>query len=861
MKKLLSLILIFTLLLGVSGAAAPLYTYEEVIPISESITLRKVEAFYSGHNLAYSVIRADLSDENTSLRLLKSDKGATTLDTVGNLAKTEENVVAALNADFFSFHKGNQGFSLGIEVEDGTLLASPINPSTMATVSYMDDILSMSYLDFHCMVVAPNWQYSEVRHMNKHTAYYGDILLYTSDFADGMSPAPGGEVLEVVVEDGKIREFRRNMPPVAIPENGCVLVVSEGVNMFFANNFAVGDPIRFDYYITPNVKEADVAFGGGAMLVENGQARTTFSHTVDGYNPRSAIGTDKSGKTLYLVAVDGRQKGSRGMTMAELARLMQSLGCHTAVNLDGGGSTRMLASTVWEEDMHAVHAPTENRPVINAVGLTYTAEKSACAGILLESDKAAVGKGGSVEISAAAYDANMRPVEDAVTLSSKDGQIENGVFTPSHGGACTVEATCGGVREEIEIFVVDEICGMEAPRYLRLLKGETATLDLEVYDKDGHFVPCESLLGFTVSSSNPSVASFDGEKVVANGNGTAILSVSKDGAISYVSIAVGHYEETETMPLALLEEGRLAYAFSEETESAQLSLSKTAVLAKDANVVSVSFRTEADFAHAIHLALTDKNGEALLVPFTGSFEKGTWQQLSASIPKEAARPLRIDGICISRKEGGIDSGEIYLDALTYPVDTAFAFPTAPQNVYAVPASLPKTDFAVATKEDGTALLAGLVNDKTEKTLSAFAERALLESGLPFSVREGENALYITANTDKGSIRATDKNAWDKIADAIEKTTKPNVFLLCTASPFGDDAFENRVLCDYLASLSKNVFVISRGDGNTVKNIGGVYYFTVGTSSQESLSAAHIKSKQVLAFSLGETPSFAFQNLY
>ena len=90
--------------MGCPAYAAPLYSYEEVIPISESISLRKVQGFYGDHDISYSVITADLSDEHTALRLLKSDKGVDVLDTVGNLASGTENVVTAMNADFFSLH-------------------------------------------------------------------------------------------------------------------------------------------------------------------------------------------------------------------------------------------------------------------------------------------------------------------------------------------------------------------------------------------------------------------------------------------------------------------------------------------------------------------------------------------------------------------------------------------------------------------------------------------------------------------------------------------------------------------------------------------------------------------------------------
>ena len=54
-------------------------------------------------------------------------------------------------------------------------------------------------------------------------------------------------------------------------------------------------------------------------------------------NPRSCIGYIEPGHYCFVV-VDGRQEESRGLTLSELAILMQKLGCKQAYNLDGGAS-------------------------------------------------------------------------------------------------------------------------------------------------------------------------------------------------------------------------------------------------------------------------------------------------------------------------------------------------------------------------------------------------------------------------------------------------------------------------------------------------------------------------------------------
>ncbi|MDO5478858.1 MAG: phosphodiester glycosidase family protein, partial [Clostridia bacterium] len=539
MKKLFALLFALSIIFTYVSANE-IYSYEETIPIADGITLTRVEEFHASHNVSYSYITADLTNKNVGLTLLKSDRGMDYSETNAALAATEKDVVASLNADFFS-HVGSKTISLGIEIKDSKMLQSPINPGSMATVSLKDDEILMGYLDFHIMAVAPNWEYEEIRHLNKHTSYYGDILMFTGEFNGGYSPAPGGEVVEVVVEDGIITEFRRNLPPCKIPENGCILAVSEGSSMFFSNNFEVGDKIKFDYYITPDISDSDLAFGGGAMLVSKGKALSAFSHNVSGYNPRSAIGISEDGETLYLVAVNGRQGESRGMTMTELATLMEKLGCYSAVNLDGGGSTSMLASTIWNEKMHVVNSPSETRRIINAIGLTYKdADKdSSPYKIALKSEKSTVFIGDSVKINYAIYDKNLRSVDGKISWTASSGKIKDGVFTAGKGGIVKINANSGNAKGETEIFVIDKVSGIKVPDKINLSPGKSQSISIEVFDNAGNYTTVENLTPFTFTSDNPEVISVSDGKITAHKNGRAIITVKKDNAKSFISVISG----------------------------------------------------------------------------------------------------------------------------------------------------------------------------------------------------------------------------------------------------------------------------------------------------------------------------------
>lgn len=65
------------------------------------------------------------------------------------------------------------------------------------------------------------------------------------------------------------------------------------------------------------------------------------NHSIQGDQPRTAVGVIDDNHLVFVV-VDGRSPGySAGVDMDELAQIMVDLGCTTAYNLDGGGSSTL----------------------------------------------------------------------------------------------------------------------------------------------------------------------------------------------------------------------------------------------------------------------------------------------------------------------------------------------------------------------------------------------------------------------------------------------------------------------------------------------------------------------------------------
>ena len=85
-------------------------------------------------------------------------------------------------------------------------------------------------------------------------------------------------------------------------------------------------------------------FSFGPTLVDNGQISVSANQEVEqsmNSNPRTAIGMISPLHYVFVVS-DGRTSESAGLSLAQLAVVMQDAGCQCAYNLDGGGS-----STMW----------------------------------------------------------------------------------------------------------------------------------------------------------------------------------------------------------------------------------------------------------------------------------------------------------------------------------------------------------------------------------------------------------------------------------------------------------------------------------------------------------------------------------
>ncbi len=175
-----------------------------------------------------------------------------------------------------------------------------------------------------------------------HTAFAGNSITgraYTSKTAS--------QVGAVFAVNGDFCGFRTS--GIIIREGN--LYRNRGSNWDFCYLDKHGDMITTNHSVDAKKLVAEGAWQSwsfGPTLVKNGRALTKDEFVTPGLSrtarePRTAIG--QAGKLHYIIiVVDAVRSGGKtigGMTFADLAKTFADLGCTTAYNLDGGGSTTL----------------------------------------------------------------------------------------------------------------------------------------------------------------------------------------------------------------------------------------------------------------------------------------------------------------------------------------------------------------------------------------------------------------------------------------------------------------------------------------------------------------------------------------
>lgn len=316
------------------------YPKAVITDVTSGVKHVKLTKYYAGKPVRINVVEVDmkLAKDLELTPALSSNSTLKSRRTISTIAKSN-NAVVALNGTYF---KPQTGVPLGTLMINKKMYTGPIYDRV--AMGIFDN--GQKTLKFDIARVQLNatikgsGQTIKVDNINQPRMLSTYVLVYTSDWGKTSPYAPKYGV-NLLVENNIITKASAN--PIEIPENGYVISGPKSI----LNTLLDKKDAKLSVNTLPEWKNVKHIISGGPYLVKDNEVFVDMTAqklgAIGGRNPRSAIGYTAD-NNLILVAVDGREGSSVGMTLMELANFMKQVGCTNAMNLDGGGSTVMYVN-------------------------------------------------------------------------------------------------------------------------------------------------------------------------------------------------------------------------------------------------------------------------------------------------------------------------------------------------------------------------------------------------------------------------------------------------------------------------------------------------------------------------------------
>ncbi len=259
--------------------------------------------------------------------------------------------VTSKDADGPVFHKAAFGLN-----RDGQPVVADVNPVISFThngATYNVDSVNSTRETDKIVLYTP----SENRTTTNTNQWGTEIVVVAESGSDSFKF--GSQLTGTVTKVTRLGQAGNS----TIPENGFVLSIQGKTLSDQFLSVKEGESISVQASINNEWKDAQFMLATGPTLVRNGAQSISMNLTssfATTAHPRTAIGVSKDGSRVYLVTLDGRQSGySNGATLQDFANYLISLGVHNAINLDGGGSTTMVARLPYYQNATLINRPSD----------------------------------------------------------------------------------------------------------------------------------------------------------------------------------------------------------------------------------------------------------------------------------------------------------------------------------------------------------------------------------------------------------------------------------------------------------------------------------------------------------------------
>lgn len=691
----------------VGPAGKTIVSNESTTPIGPGVKLASFERFDARGWLNGEVMTINLGNDSISTDLLFPGS-VSSAKPLSEMAKAA-GAFAGVNGDFFDIN--NTKAPLGNVISNGEMVKGPQGSHTLTASIDNNGLGHISTILLDGKVKLPSGEIT-LDALNQYGISKDGIGLYTSVWGTAERSQDGSPVNEVMVVDGKVTAVTEGAGSGAIPEDAIILVGREkGAEALSA--LSVGDEVSVEYAPKTDI-DVSFAVGGNIKLIENGEVISNLDDTTSA--PRTAVGFSEDRKTMILAAIDGRQTDSRGMTFKELAQLMKEYGAHYALNLDGGGSTTMVARKPGTNDVNAVNQPSDGfeRSVPNGIGIFAKAGsgelKSFAVNTVFESEKSnRVFPGLTRTFIGLGHDENYTPVSVGEVkwkaLPADVGKFEeNGVFHAKKSGNAIAQAQVTSAKGSMEIIVLGELDRIEASQArLSLEIGQQSSFSVNGYDKDGYSAPIEARdVSLDYDESVISIMeNVDGSfTVVPKVDGSsALITLKVRDEVTYLPVTIGlatkkvdDFEEISgwsftkypsvvgaSMNHVAGRDGKgidLAYDFSTTTatRAAYLQASPTIELPGDVQKIGLWVKGDGNGAW-LRTVLEDAGGTRYTLTLADAVDWTGWKYVETTVPEGVRYPVKLWRIYpVETNKNNQYTGQLVFDDVTVKVPTSIEVP-------------------------------------------------------------------------------------------------------------------------------------------------------------------------------------------
>lgn len=532
---------------------------ERDAPVAPGLDLTSFDRYDAEGWLRADALTADLSGGVTVDYV---NSGAVTRDEPLRAAVDRSRAVAAVNGDFFDIN--NSGAAQGVGIRSGDLIQSPVAGHPNAAAISAEGLGRIIQVGFEGSATLPAGPVPLTQFNNM--VQRDGIGVFTplwGSYPRQRAVAGAARAVEVTVTGGRVAAVATAPGEGPIPAGTTVLLGREaGADALAA--LRPGDPV--DVAWKPKASDGGslrAAVGGGSVLVRDGVVQNIADPTLA---PRTSVGFSADGRKMIMLTVDGRQVDSRGVTQTEMGRMMVELGAYTALNLDGGGSSTLLAREPGAAAVQVENSPSDGteRPVPNGLAVYAPQGSGRLTGYWLETASdptAAPGvapiRGGRPDrvfpgltrrLTAAGYDETYGPAAGAPQWRANpavQGKVDDdGVFRAGAPGRSTVTAWRDEASGTLDLTVLGPLDRIDSTvdRLGLNRQGDTGLFGVVGYDAEGNTAPIEPA---------DLKLEYDAKLLAVTPTGDGNLSVSAlgDSGSALVTVHVG--DRTTVLPVTV----------------------------------------------------------------------------------------------------------------------------------------------------------------------------------------------------------------------------------------------------------------------------------------------------------------------